>query len=137
MFKNVDWRVLLIVILVIVGLVYLIYRWGKRNAEGPQVTLTNGTQSIPKGWTPEPLARQLHDALDGVFVLAATKGEAFKKVMDLPTDDMIKSVYNAYNTLYFKEGNGTLVQWLRDELNVPLDGSRGDLVNKLVSIGCS
>lgn len=71
-------------------------------------------KSIPSGWRPEPLANELHSALDGWPGSSQTKGEVYAKLTAL-TDGQFISVYNTFNKLYYKEGEGTMVDWIRDE----------------------
>lgn len=129
-------KVIIIIVIVIIVIISLIYflgkRAGKRNAEGPQVDYPKGGSGIPAGWNPVPIAKELHDVMDGLFTSASDKEVAWQKLFDLPTDDMIVAVYNAYNQLYFGEGDGTLTDWIRDEnySNVAF-GVKQDLLDKL------
>lgn len=113
-YKNV---VIGIIILIVV--VLIIYFWGKRNGRlkttGPNVSYPNGGQGIPSGWNPTPLAKELHQVMDGLLTLSGTKENAFKKLLTLPTDDMFTAVYSAFNQLYFSKGYGTLREWINDE----------------------
>lgn len=132
-----DWKVLAVVAVLIGLIVWFIYSQGKKAATGPQVPPPGGTEAIPKGWSPEPLAKQLHSALNDIFVLASTKEDVFKQLYTLPTDAMLAVVYNTFNRLYFGEGYGTMTDWIRDEFNtVPemLGGYYGRLLSRLTQL---
>lgn len=103
-------------VLLLILIIYFIgRRAGKRNAEGPKVNYPKGGEDIPASWSPEPLVKELHNAMDGLFTLSTTKDAAWKKLRDLPTDEMVIATYDVYNQRYFKDGKGTLVQWIDDE----------------------
>lgn len=132
-----NWKTILIALAILALIVYSIYAWGKHSANGPQGDYPHKGNGIPDGWSPTPLANELHDAMNGIFTLADTKEKAWNKLYNLPTDDMVVAVYNVFGQLYFNEGNGTLVQWIRDEDNyVPemLGGVRNDLLQRLQSL---
>lgn len=121
-----------VIILFLVVLGWYFYRQGKRKAEGPQVKFEEGTAALPSGWRPEPLADELHDAMSGLFTLSGTKTKAWEKLYTLPTNDMVRAVYNAFNTKYFGEGKGTLTQWIRDEYYHDFtSGIKNQVLNRL------
>lgn len=103
------------VLLLLVGLAWYFYRQGKKTATGPVVKFEEGTAALPAGWSPVPLADELHDVMDGLFTLSGTKSKTWQKLYDLPTNDMVRAVYSAFNQKYFNKGKGTLTQWIRDE----------------------
>ncbi len=107
--------IIVIVLLLLIGLGIYFYRQGKKNALPPKVKFEEGTNALPSGWRPEPLADELHQVMDESFTLTGTKDKAWQKLIDLPTNDMVRAVYNAYNDLYFEEGYGTLTEWIKDE----------------------
>lgn len=111
----------IIIAAIIIIAVISIYLWGrkrgKESANGPDVNYPDGGAGIPAGWNPTPLAKELHQVMDGLFTLASTKDETFEKLLALPTDDMFTSVYSAFNQLYFSEGEGTLREWINAESN--------------------
>jgi hypothetical protein len=132
---------IIIGIVVVIAIVLIIYfsgkKAGKRTAEGPQVVYPNGGNSIPQGWNPIPLAEELFDAMDGLFTLSGTKTAVWNKLLNLPTDEMIIAVYNAFNQKYFSLGKGTLVQWIRDEIYTdPFSDVKQNLLNKLQTLNC-
>jgi hypothetical protein len=108
-------RIAIAVMVALILLAWYFYRSGKRSATGPVVDFPKGNAEIPAGWNPTALADELHDVMDGGATATGTKDDAWRKLADLPTDDMVKAVYSAFNQKYFGEGNGTLTQWIRDE----------------------
>lgn len=82
----------------------------------PKVKYPNNGQGIPAGWDAAPLAKELHDVMSGLFTFTGTKDVAFKKLHQIPTDDMFVAVYSTFNQLYMSEGDGTLREWINDEI---------------------
>jgi len=91
-------------------------------------------QGQPIQWNPEPLVDELYDVMDGLFTLSGTKDAAWLKLAQLPSNDMVVSVYNRFNLKY---GNGdTLTQWIRDEVWTDIAGTgKNDALNRLQSLG--
>lgn len=119
-----------LIFLVVLG--YIFYRKGKKSANGPEVNFEAGTTQIPAGWNPVTLADELFDSMYGLFSLSTTKSEAWKKLYDLPTNDMVRAVYSAFNQKYFNKGSGTLTQWVRDEKYYDFTNtSKEQLLNRL------
>lgn len=113
-----NWIYLGIAVFIIFCLIlYFVYRQGKKNAEGPKVTYPEGGNGIPLGWSPVPLVDELFDVMDGGLTFSGTKDEAWKKLRDLATGDMVTAVYSGFNQKHFSKGDGTLTQWIRDENN--------------------
>lgn len=134
--KNIYIVIIVVIVLIIGG--YLLYRAGKKNATPPQVQYPQGGNGIPPGWSPEPLIEELHDVMDGLFTLSGTKDEAWKKLRDLASPDMITAVYNGFNQRYFKEDKGTLTQWIRDEKWIDwTSGVKDSTLAKLASLNLS
>lgn len=123
----------IIIAALIVAAILIIYfmgkRRGKQTAEGPAVSYPNGGQGIPAGWDPKPLAKELHNVMDGLFTLSGTKDTAFKKLLALPTNDMFVAVYSAFNQLYFSKGDGTLREWINAEKWTDLTSSTIEELN--------
>jgi len=123
------------VLLFLVILGWYFYRRGKKAATGPTVKFDEGTNAIPAGWSPLPLVEQLHDVMAGAFTGSGSKDEAWLKLYNLPTGDMIRAVYKAFNEKYFADGHGTLTQWIRDENFYDyLTGVKEKLLEKLSSL---
>jgi len=124
------------IVIGIIIVIYLIYRYIKNTETGPQVQYPHGGSGIPAGWSPDALATELHDVMDGLFTMPVTKNEVWKKLYNLPTIDMMVAVYNAFGQKYFKEGNGTLTDWIRGEVYYVITmagGIKEALLAKLVS----
>lgn len=111
------------------------YRKGKKAAGGYQANYPTGGNNIPPSWNPLPLVKELHDVMDSTFTFSGTKDEVWKKVLNLPTDDMIVSVYNVFNQNYSDENNGTLTQWIKDEWNYDfISGVKENLLARLAKL---
>ena len=126
----------IIIAIIIIAVVLTIYFHGKKQGrdkvEGPQVNYPKGGNDIPKGWNPEILAKKLYNSMKGVFSTASAKEKVWSELLLLPTDEMLIAAYNAFNQLYFKEGKGTLTDWIRDEFYFNVIGSvKGDVLNRL------
>lgn len=87
-------------------------KWGKDDWGSP-IANTNASQ-IPAGWQPDGLAKELFDAMDGVFTTSETKSLAFGKILAL-TDAQVIEVYKRF-TERFAEKPDTLTTWIKDEL---------------------
>lgn len=104
-----------LIIVVLMTIYFMGKHRGKTTAEGPKVNYPKGSKSIPAGWDPTPLAKELFSVMDGLFTLSGTKENTFRKLLTLPTDDMFIAVYSAFNQLYFSKGSGTLREWINAE----------------------
>lgn len=123
------------VLLFLIILGWYWYRRGKRSTTGPEVKFAEGTNAIPAGWSPMPLVEELHDVMAGVFTSPGAKNQAWEKLYNLPTGDMIRAVYKAFNEKYFRDGYGTLTQWIRDEVYYAfLSSVKEKLLEKLASL---
>lgn len=109
---------------VLLGGGFLAYRGIKQFLNKPQtITLPQGgsglpvtgytPQGTPIVWNPRSLSQELFDAMDGVFTLTGTKEQAFSKVANLPTNDMLTALYNDFNNQFGK--GETLTQWIDNE----------------------
>ena len=128
-------------ILLVVG--YAGYRIIKRLSI-PQATLPQGGAGLPvvgytqtgqaQLWNPEPLVDELYNVMDGLFTLSGTKDAAWRKLLELPSNDMVTSVYNRFNV---KHGAGkTLTAWIREEDYYDyLSGVKDATLNRLTTIG--
>ncbi|MES2134487.1 MAG: hypothetical protein V4506_19225 [Bacteroidota bacterium] len=114
--KNLNTFIIIAAVIIILIAIYF-YRSGKKNAEGPQVEYPHGTESIPAGWSPTALVDELKSVMSGLFTFSGTKDDTWKKLRDLPNDDMVIAVYNVFGQKYFGEGKGTLTKWINDEYN--------------------
>ena len=91
-------------------------------------------QGQPIAWSPQPLSNELYSAMNGLGTFSGTKDEAWSKLAQLPTPDMVTAVYNDFNNRY---GNGeTLTQWIRNEVYYDyLTGVRDATLAKLALLG--
>jgi len=90
----------------------------------PTVPLPTGGQGLPvtgydpsgnpQIWSPRPLSQELYDTMSGLNWTGSDDNEqAWLKLLNLPTNDMVVSVYNDFNSQF--GGGDTLTQWIRDE----------------------
>jgi hypothetical protein len=96
---------------------YFVYRQGKKSAEAPKVTYQypNG-QGLPAGWSPLTLVDKLYNTMNGWFLPnPIDRDNAWLELAKLNTPDMVRNVYDVFNQIHFKEGKGTLTQWINDE----------------------
>jgi hypothetical protein len=112
---------------IILGGIFLTYKgvkYIKKELNKPKPSsLPQGTAGLPvvsydnSGnavlWNPQPLAKALFEAMEGLFTGTETKDEVWHKFAELPTDSMAVSVYNYFNDKY---GDGeTLTAWIKAE----------------------
>lgn len=120
------------ILLALIVTVYQIRKWLKNRP--PRVTYPNGGQGLPAGFDPKPYAKTLHDTMSGPNLTISPQRDAIVlKVSTLPTDDMFVAVYDVFNQLYMSEGDGTLRDWINDEVTLPygLKGAMEMRFNKL------
>ena len=135
LFQNKTTLIIIIALVVVITIYILGRRAGKRNVEGPQINLPNGTANLPVNWRADVLAKELHDVMSGSFTLSGTKDAVWKKYIDLPTPDMQISVYNTFNQLYFNQGEGTLADWVRAEYYYDyVSGIKNELLQKFTQL---
>lgn len=113
--KKTTVYIIIIVVFVLIIIGYLLYNAGKKNATPKDVKYPHGGSGIPPDWSPVPMIEELHDVMNGMLTFTGTKDAAWIKLRDLASDDMVTAVYNGFNQRYFKDGNGTLTKWIRDE----------------------
>lgn len=80
----------------------------------PQIRGGKG-RGIPQGWSPYPLAARLKNDMTGIN-WRGLEPRSWIVLIELPTDDMVIAVYEAFNEQYFNEGEGTLTEWIRNEM---------------------
>jgi hypothetical protein len=83
------------------------------------------TDGSPVYWNPDNIASKLFNVMDGLFTMSGTKDEVFLQFGQLPSNDMIVSVYNLFNSKYGK--GDTLTQWINDEYWTDWAGTGKDL----------
>ena len=122
----------------------LLYKGAKKFLNSPyRVPLPQGGTGIPVtgytptgqpiAWSPEGLALELYNAMDGLFTTAETKSNAWDKLTNLPSNDMVVALYNYFNQKY---GNGdSLTKWINDEYYSSFfDNSKQDALKRLQSL---
>lgn len=60
------------------------------------------------------LAMRLHTDMDGIAYPGSRDKEAYQQLLGM-SDRLFVAVYNDFGELYYKEGNGSLRQWIDDE----------------------
>lgn len=101
----------------------------------PKYKLPKGGKALPEGWSPDPLAKELYDAMKGWSVFSGPKEAAWYKLSILPTDDMVVAVYNAFNSIPGVSEDGPLTTWIRDETLVSVPSNRGKVLTRLNEAG--
>lgn len=104
----------LVALILVAGAIYWITR--DKFISIPSAKLgANGTDAIPKGWDPMPLVQELFDTMNGINFKVEEEENAWRKLAELPTDEMVILVYNNFNQKYFPRSKETLTQWIKDE----------------------
>lgn len=96
--------------------------------------LPDSGKGIPIGWTARPYSTALYSALKGYPGNISEKALIIERLISLTNDQLI-AVYNDFNLLYYKEGEGTMLQWLRDENFSP--NNIDVLINRLMLLNCA
>ena len=82
------------------------------------------------------LAMRLHDDMDGIGIGLLRDSDAWQELMSM-SDSLFVAVNNDFNRLYFKDGKGTMRQWLSDEWTwVDFTGVAGhsDILERMASL---
>lgn len=126
-----------------------LYWVGKRLFTGPALPKANlptggkgipmvgtGPGGAPIPWSPVPLASNLFDVMDGID-LTYKKEDQWRKLAELPTDDMVVATYNYFNSMpaVVKAQAGTLVQWIRDEYGAVSGSTKPEALARLTRLG--
>jgi len=110
-----------IAVLFVIIILY-VYNQGKEAATGKQAPLPNSGAGIPVGWTPNPAAVTIHNAMDtggvlwGVWNYGTDEDTIFNTLQPLTLDQRV-AVNNEFNKLYQAESEMTMVQWFESELD--------------------
>jgi hypothetical protein len=128
---------------IIGGAGYLIYKGVTKLINRPPVIpLPTGGQGIPvvsydpqgnpTTWSPRPLSQELYDSMSGLD-WTSSKEEAWGKLLNLPTNDMVVSVYNDFNQQF--GGGETLTQWIDDEYGSFFTSNKPGVLQRLRGLG--
>jgi len=113
-----------IYIIVIAIIVYYVGKsmGGVKQSKLPNDTGWGGSLTEQDGKTIRNIVIRLHDDMDSYLVASGLRSRDNQAYYDLSnfSDTMFVAAYNDFNDLYFKEGNGTMKNWIDDELG--LDG---------------
>lgn len=131
----------LIIVVIIIILLFLAARQVKRVWNRPAKVkvdpsnipaLGNDSQGNQVLWDPDPLAREIHDNLEGYNFY--TYRETSDKILSLQTDDQVKLLYNHYNKNYAKD-YPTLTQLFENEWEYAWDDANySAVVNRLKAL---
>jgi hypothetical protein len=135
-FQSKPFQIFIIFAIVVAIIYYAGRSAGLKKAEESVVKLPDNGSGIPKGFDPTPYANELFEVMKGLGQLTGAKDKAFRKTLELPTNDMVAAVNNKFNQLYLSRGSGTLVKWLEDEMWYDyFTGIKDKLITRLKSIG--
>jgi len=124
--RTVKIFIILVILLILTWAGSWIYRLFKRPANASYI---HGGGEVPEGWEPDAIAKEMFDACDDFFVLADTKNDAAKRIVELNDNQIIK-LYNYWNEKYATKSAafgigmfGTLTAAMKAEENVPAFGT--------------
>lgn len=114
---------MILILLAIVAIVAMaVYFAGRKAGKGNSWTFrdfgsvrsqTNPSE-IPSGWSPDALAKELYDTMNGVGAVGTARSSAWAKLSAL-TDSQVRQVYMTFNTLPGVSKPDTLTTWIKDE----------------------
>jgi hypothetical protein len=134
------------VLLGIVIVIFLVYR--KFFGGGSLINIFNPVSLPTHGPSGEPLtttqseavrelAMRLHTDMDGATITNFQRDvEAWRQFMSLP-DNLFRAVYNDFGNLYFREGEGTLREWIENEwtwVDTAGVASRSQILNRMATL---
>jgi hypothetical protein len=105
-------------IVTIVLVIYLNGRAaGRRSVNDPsQIKLPKGSgPNIPVDWSPAPLVEKLYKGLKPWFGGEALWDALVEYASPQLTNAQFIAVYSGFNQLYYKDGYGTLREWIENE----------------------
>jgi hypothetical protein len=115
------WKQFLIAGLILFVLIYIWYR-GKKSGEAgkpkvidimPDIFDPNSGAVVVDGSKIRRIATSLHDDMDGFNW--GHDDQVYQEFAGL-SDSEFTAVYNDFNERYYAEGNGTLKEWIDDEI---------------------
>jgi len=87
-------------------------------------------------WSPQPLANELFDVMEGLWDSTQSKEDAWFKLANLPTKDMLVATYNYFNTMpKVRESGDTLTIWINKEYGSLVGGYKDNALNVLRAAG--
>jgi hypothetical protein len=93
-----GWAVFAIIIVIAAFLTFTAIKIVRAFKKPPNAKYVQSAP-IPVGWTPTKVTDDIYNAIDGTFVMSATKDAAYKAFNDLNDNQMI-AVYNDWNDRY-------------------------------------
>lgn len=135
--KLTDLNKYILPIIILAVVVYFIWKNGKKAGLTiiPDVPYLKDQEILSANFNPNILAEELFNAMDGFFSLSGTKDAAWRKLYELPTNNMVIAVYNAFNQKYGSKGKGSLTQWIADENYYDyLTGMKAKVLNRLQNL---
>lgn len=106
----------------ILAVVIYFYFQGKKAAAITTAVLPNAGAGIPLGWTPNPAAVIIHNAMDtgdilfGWYDFGTDEDLIFNTLQPLTLDQRV-AVNNEFNRLYVAESEMTMREWFEAELD--------------------
>jgi hypothetical protein len=112
---------LIMALLLIAGILWFVYRRGKKDATITNAPLPTDNPNSPTGSQVinsnsaaiRELSMRLYNDMKGTNVLGRDI-EAYQNLL-LMSDTLFTGVYNDFNSLFFKESKETLTQWIKGE----------------------
>lgn len=114
----------LILVVVVVKFAYS----NKKSA--PTANLSVDAESeVPGSWDPMPLVEELYHTMDGFNFFVTEEEQAWLKLAQLASDDMVRLVYNNYNAKY---GDGeSLTQVILSESGATINSNKPLVIQRL------
>lgn len=133
--KKLPWKKI-VVGLVILLIIYIIYRQGKKSGELGKVKNTdipidvyNGGNVLVDGAKIREMSTLLHDDMKGVNVF--WNDDLFQNLAKLSDSELV-ALDNDFNERYYNEGEGTFKEWINSQQFWWYSGSLAELVNEVI-----
>lgn len=108
-------------VVVLIVIIYFYFQ-GKKAASFMTADLPNSGSGIPQGWSPNPSAVMIHNAMDtgdilfGWWDYGTDEDLIFNTLQPLTLDQRV-SVNNEFNRLYTADSGMTMREWFEGELD--------------------
>ena len=127
-----------VVIVLGIGVVtyFSVRKWLKNRP--PKVNYPNNGQGIPVGFDAVQYAEKAHKGMSGLTVWAGDilkRDTAIGEILKLQTDDMFVAVYDTFNKMYMKDGDGTLKEWIDAEYFLPVTNIKEQILARFNRLG--